>query len=265
MESKIGMKYFIKENEEVIGLLQELYAGIKLPEEQSLHEISEEDEIRLLPENFYNNTPSHITNVREFMFDFVPGAHSKFSDFYAECVFVGENPFLNVSRVTSKYYVAGIDSESDSDLTVDDISKISLNEIPQEVNSEYNNTFEITVDGKTYNAHFDSGVASISIDVPINNTLSVQVDDKHKVVPVNLPLSIVNMRSLKSVRDSKLSECDKLVIRHITQKALGAVEISLTDNEYEFLLAYMQELRDMPETETNTANPTWPTKPGFMS
>lgn len=70
---------------------------------------------------------------------------------------------------------------------------------------------------------------------------------------------------LRFHRDRRLLQCDSLVTRHITQMATSGVTPTLSDTEYQELLTYMQALRDMPETETDFTNPTWPTKPSFTA
>lgn len=252
------MKYFIKNNENLIGLLPELYAGIKLLEGQSLHEIPGADEARLLPEAYYNNKPEYIANVREFSFDFVPGTYDKISDFYGECAFVGENAFVNISRVHSKHYVASMPGDNFNDLTIADVANIVIDERPQEVDATYAGDIAVIIDGNNYTAHFDAGVASIAISMPSNNITDLHIDGKAKIIPVSFPASIIAMRNLRNERNAKLAVCDKVVIRHMTQ-----LTKTLTDEQYLALQNYMQALRDLPAT-ADLNNIVWPTKPSFI-
>jgi len=257
------MKYFIKNNEEVVGLLPELYAGIKLADGQSLHEISEADEARLLPEAYYNAKPAYIADVREYNFDFVPGTYNKFSDYIAECAWVGENAFVNISFVISAHYLASMPGDNLNDLDHTDVANISINDMPQAISESLNADMPVTINNKAYTAHFASGVASIAIDMPEYNTLNLQIDGKNKLIPVSFPSSITNMRNLRSERNIKLQACDNVFIRHMSQSQTANVVPSLSDTQFAELLAYMQVLRDLPAT-ADLSYIIWPTKPEFV-
>ena len=69
--------------------------------------------------------------------------------------------------------------------------------------------------------------------------------------------------TLRSTRDSLLSDCEWMAVRHRDQKDAGATT-SLTDAEYTALLSYRQALRDWPSSETDLYKPTAPSKPDFM-
>lgn len=71
------------------------------------------------------------------------------------------------------------------------------------------------------------------------------------------------MAELRAERDSLLTECDCIVIRHRDQIE-NSETTSLSGAEYTDVLNYRKELRDWPSTETNIYARTAPTKPGVL-
>jgi len=68
------------------------------------------------------------------------------------------------------------------------------------------------------------------------------------------------IEAMRAERDSRLSDCDWLIIRHITQKDIE-VQTSLTDSQLTSVEQYMQALRDLPENIEDIDNIEWPVNP----
>lgn len=65
---------------------------------------------------------------------------------------------------------------------------------------------------------------------------------------------------LRSERDRRLDDTDKLMRRHAEELALG-LNTTLTPEQHTDLLTYRQALRDLPENTTDPADPVWPVNP----
>lgn len=79
---------------------------------------------------------------------------------------------------------------------------------------------------------------------------------------IELISSVVNSNKTEEMleeRDRRLSACDWLVIRHITQQVIG--QTSLSEETFEDLCNYMQDLRDLPSTVQDLDNIDWPSVP----
>lgn len=63
-------------------------------------------------------------------------------------------------------------------------------------------------------------------------------------------------------RNRLLQICDPLVIRQLTQQQAGS-ETSMSPQDFQSLLTYMQSLRDLP-VNLDPLNPVWPVKPSFL-
>ncbi len=74
----------------------------------------------------------------------------------------------------------------------------------------------------------------------------------------NLPISEVRLR-----RNIEIQRHEWMVSRHISQLSLPEVSPTLSSVQYTELLAYLQALRDLPQTADLT-NIVWPTKPSFI-
>jgi hypothetical protein len=72
------------------------------------------------------------------------------------------------------------------------------------------------------------------------------------------------MELVRQIRNKLLSETDWLILRHQDEIARG-VQTTLTAEQYQELLTYRQELRDLPENPNlDVFNPQFPQKPSWM-
>lgn len=65
---------------------------------------------------------------------------------------------------------------------------------------------------------------------------------------------------LREERDRRLEIVDGLFLRHIEQCASG-FPTTLTQRQFERLLAYQQVLRDLPKRTADPTRPVWPPEP----
>lgn len=66
--------------------------------------------------------------------------------------------------------------------------------------------------------------------------------------------------AIRAERDGKIAESNWLVERHHEQLSAG-IATSITDEAYHALLAYRQDLRDVPEQSTFPQSIIWPEFP----
>ena len=111
----------------------------------------------------------------------------------------------------------------------------------------------LILDGSIVSSEHLSGSITISED----NILYFNIYGIHFVKPI---ADAIKMENLRITRDQLLSECDWMIIRHITQKDLD-IDTSLSDQQFENLETYMQSLRDLPETVEDIDNIQWPVNP----
>lgn len=75
------------------------------------------------------------------------------------------------------------------------------------------------------------------------------------------------LNKIRTMRDLRLAETDYAAIRHRDQQSMG-IPTTITDIEFNQLMAYRQALRDITATADLTAdsidNIGWPTKPNFV-
>lgn len=68
--------------------------------------------------------------------------------------------------------------------------------------------------------------------------------------------------AVRKERDEKLAKCTWMRDRHRDEVELEAT-LSLTEAQYTDLMAYIQDLRDVPQ-QANFPEVTWPEKPSFL-
>ena len=66
--------------------------------------------------------------------------------------------------------------------------------------------------------------------------------------------------SIRAERDKLLRKADGTTMRHTEQEALD-IDTTLTATQYQSVLQYKQDLRDVPEDQDDPFNITWPTWP----
>ena len=65
---------------------------------------------------------------------------------------------------------------------------------------------------------------------------------------------------VRAERDKLLKKADGTTMRHTEQEALD-IDTTLTATQYQSVLQYKQDLRDVPEDQDDPFNITWPTWP----
>ena len=81
----------------------------------------------------------------------------------------------------------------------------------------------------------------------------------YNITLINSVINSKKMAEIREERDNRLKVCDPLVIRHITQQVIE--NTTLSEEQYEDLCTYMQELRDVPENISDVDNVEWPEIP----
>lgn len=148
-------------------------------------------------------------------------------------------------------------------LTDDDCqSVLGMTIKPEAVNKSFKKKITVTIDDQKYDLQFANGKAKLE-DYQYNKRHLIQpliiLDNYHiQLEDFQFPQSLVDLHILRSNRDVLLEDCDPLVIRHIMQQQSNK-ETDLTEDQYQELLEYAQQLRDLPK-----ANTAFPAKPDFI-
>lgn len=90
----------------------------------------------------------------------------------------------------------------------------------------------------------------------------VEISDTNDLYPSNP--STIKWSDIRQKRDRKLRKADWYVTRHIEEKD-GGINTTLSSAEYEKLLSWRQDLRNIPEDYANASDVSFPlsSKPGF--
>lgn len=223
-----------------------------------------------LPEYWYylNNCPDYIVVTDISLFN------TKESD-------IGKRLFMSASSQTS-----GSDIVITLDIKHNDYKHITqaydLTSVAdlEGVTHDIANGTELSVNAENIPVHingFDNVTVSFvngkgSFVLNGNNVTSTQLNGyvtldnygtfNFNLYNITLTNSVINsqkMAEIREERNNRLSVCDPLVIRHITQQVINST--TLSEEQFTDLCTYMQELRDVPENISDVDNVEWPEIP----
>lgn len=250
------MRYFIKNETEILELIPELTIPLHLSEGESLLPIDDNVELSLPPEFYMRSVrPEYIKLRAANSFDVLADEFGKKQIYDMSIIWDDGQAFANIISKTSEYKV----TQAAEDLS--DVNSIIIGTMPEAINADDNREINIKIFGEDYICKLEAGQAKIAFNTvghelyPIANIL---IDGQFLTAALNVPTNIVNMIELRRERDIKLRACDWLVIRHASQDTK-----TLSDADYAELKVYMQALRDLPAT-VDLNNIAWPTKPSFI-
>lgn len=83
------------------------------------------------------------------------------------------------------------------------------------------------------------------------------------IVDAPLPSAELLAVQARSLRDAYISQIRWIIDRHRDEKALGRTT-TLTDEDYQLVLDYVQQLRDLPEQENFPHQIDWPVLPAEL-
>lgn len=85
-----------------------------------------------------------------------------------------------------------------------------------------------------------------------------------KDLKFDLGVDVKNLRRIRYERKNLIEQTDIIAMRYSEQQQLNIPNKSLTEEEYQQLLVYRQELRDMPQNYEKTKKVDMPQKPKFL-
>lgn len=128
---------------------------------------------------------------------------------------------------------------------------------------ETNKFVNITTDDET-------PVPNCTSPYPVTGHLKPHVDAWEATNTVQSEPAIDPMKAIRAERDYRIDSCTWLVERHRCQLDLlefnTNVVTDLTNDQFNEVLQYMQELRDIPQNQPDATIDTvvWPDKPSIM-
>lgn len=114
----------------------------------------------------------------------------------------------------------------------------------------------------------DNSVATIPVESSgwYNDLLNEALESGMKVEPFQTEeeKSEIMAQDARARRNELLNETDWLVLRHLRETALGR-DSTLTEEQYNELEVYRQELTDLPEQKGFPDQFAWPKTPSFVT
>lgn len=171
---------------------------------------------------------------------------------------IKHNSYKHVAQAYDLTSVAGLDNVT-QDIPQGVETDINAENIPVHING-FDNVTVSFVNGKGSFVLNGNNVTSTQLNGYV--TLDNYGTFNFNLYNITLTNSVINsqkMAEIREERNNRLSVCDPLVIRHITQQVINST--TLSEEQFTDLCTYMQALRDVPENISDLDNVEWPEIP----
>ena len=270
------MDYLITNSDgSILHLYKNVHTEPNIPEGCIASELPEDAEFNLPEEWYYNGQrPQWVTLTDINEFTVVPGKYHEIKAFELSTEFdVNDKLVATVSMIDQVHTL--IEKAGDLEgLEPDDIAAISETLVGKKIDTEFTGTAKLAFNGKIYDLSFTAGVCNLpDLDYSgLEGEASAAAAIQHETYPhvayidlSSMPEDIIKMAALRKTRDALINSTDWLVIRHQDQSAdTNCATPDLTSEEFQSLLDYRRELRDLPDNAPDLNNISWPEAPSFI-